>query len=31
VQANWNAAILGTVHPTAEQALAFAVTLLAAG
>jgi hypothetical protein len=31
VQADWNGAILGTVHPTAGQALAFAVTLLPAG
>ncbi len=31
VQANWNGAIVGTAHPTAGQALAFAVTLLPAG
>ena len=31
VQASWNGAILGTAHPTAGQALAFAVTLLPAG
>jgi len=31
VQASWNAAILGTAHPTAGQALAFAVTLLPPG
>jgi hypothetical protein len=31
VQASWNDAILGTAHPTAGQALAFAVTLLPAG
>jgi hypothetical protein len=31
VQASWNGAILGTVYPTAGQALAFAVTLLPAG
>jgi hypothetical protein len=31
VQASWNSAILGTAHPTAGQALAFAVTLLPAG
>jgi hypothetical protein len=31
VQATWNGAILGAVHPTAGQALAFAVTLLPAG
>ena len=31
VQASWNGAILGTVHPTAGQALAFAVTLLPPG
>jgi hypothetical protein len=31
VRANWNGAILGTAHPTAGQALAFAVTLLPAG
>jgi hypothetical protein len=31
VQADWNGAILGTAHPTAGQALAFAVTLLPAG
>jgi len=31
VQASWNGAILGTRHPTAGQALAFAVTLLPAG
>lgn len=30
VQASWNGAILGSVHPTAGQALAFAVTLLPA-
>jgi hypothetical protein len=28
VQASWNGAMLGTAHPTAGQALAFAVTLL---
>ena len=31
VQASWNGAILGTVHPTAGQTLAFALTLLPAG
>jgi len=31
VQASWNGALLGTAHPTAGQALAFAVTLLPAG
>jgi hypothetical protein len=31
VQASWNGAILGTAHPAAGQALAFAVTLLPAG
>jgi hypothetical protein len=31
VQASWNGAILGTAHPTAGQALAFAVTLLPPG
>jgi hypothetical protein len=31
VQAIWNGAILGTAHPTAGQALAFAVTLLPTG
>jgi len=31
VQASWNSAILGTAHPTAGQALAFAVTLLPPG
>jgi len=31
VQASWNGAILGTAHPTAGQALAFAVTLLPTG
>jgi hypothetical protein len=31
VQATWNAATLGTAHPTAGQALAFAVTLLPSG
>jgi hypothetical protein len=31
VQASWNSAILGTAHPTAGQALAFALTLLPAG
>ena len=31
VQASWNGAILGTAHPTAGQALAFAVTLLPGG
>jgi hypothetical protein len=31
VQASWNGAILGTAHPTAGQALAFALTLLPAG
>ena len=31
VQASWNGAILGTAHPTAGQAMAFAVTLLPAG
>jgi hypothetical protein len=31
VRASWNGAILGTAHPTAGQALAFAVTLLPAG
>ncbi len=31
VQASWNGAILGSAHPTAGQALAFAVTLLPAG
>jgi len=31
VQASWNTAIAGTAHPTAGQALAFAVTLLPAG
>lgn len=31
VQASWNSAMLGTAHPTAGQALAFAVTLLPAG
>jgi hypothetical protein len=31
VQASWNGAIVGTAHPTAGQALAFAVTLLPAG
>jgi hypothetical protein len=31
VQATWNGAILGTVHPTAGQALAFALTLLPPG
>ncbi len=31
VQASWTGAILGTAHPTAGQALAFAVTLLPAG
>jgi hypothetical protein len=31
VQASWNGAILGTAHPTAGQALAFAVTLLPSG
>ena len=31
VQATWNGAILGTAHPTAGQALAFAVTLLPPG
>jgi hypothetical protein len=31
VQANWNGAILGAAHPTAGQALAFAVTLLPPG
>jgi hypothetical protein len=30
VQASWNGAIVGTAHPTAGQALAFAVTLLPA-
>jgi hypothetical protein len=31
VHASWNGAIVGTAHPTAVQALAFAVTLLPAG
>ena len=31
VRASWNGAILGTAHPTAGQALAFAVTLLPPG
>jgi hypothetical protein len=31
VQATWNGAILGVVHPTAGQALAFTLTLLPAG
>ena len=31
VQASWNGAVLGTLHPTAGQALAFAVTLLPPG
>jgi hypothetical protein len=31
VQASWTSAILGTAHPTAGQALAFAVTLLPNG
>jgi hypothetical protein len=31
VHANWNGAILGTAHPTAGQALAFAASLLPAG
>jgi hypothetical protein len=31
VQASWNGAIVGTAHPTAGQALAFAITLLPAG
>jgi hypothetical protein len=31
VGASWNGAILGTAHPTAGQALAFAITLLPAG
>jgi hypothetical protein len=31
VQASWNGAIVATAHPTAGQALAFAVTLLPAG
>jgi hypothetical protein len=31
VQASWNGAILGTAHPTAGQALAFAVTVLPLG
>jgi hypothetical protein len=31
VQATWNGATLGTAHPTAGQALAFALTLLPAG
>jgi hypothetical protein len=31
VQASWNAAIVGTAHPTAGQGVAFAVTLLPAG
>ena len=31
VQASWNGAILGTAHPTAGQALAFALTLLPPG
>jgi hypothetical protein len=31
VHATWNGATLGTAHPTAGQALAFAVTLLPAG
>ena len=31
VQASWNGAMLGTAHPTAGQALAFAVTLLPPG
>jgi hypothetical protein len=31
VQASWNGATLGTAHPTAGQALAFAITLLPAG
>jgi hypothetical protein len=31
VQASWNGALLGTAHPTAGQALAFAVTLLPPG
>ncbi len=31
VQASWNGAILGTAHPTAGQALAFAVALLPPG
>jgi hypothetical protein len=31
VQASWNGAILGTAHPTAGQALAFAVTVLPPG
>jgi hypothetical protein len=31
VQASWNGAILGTVHPAAGQTLAFALTVLPAG
>jgi hypothetical protein len=31
VLASWNGAVLGTLHPTAGQALAFAVTLLPPG
>ena len=31
VQASWNGAIVGTAHPTAGQALAFALTLLPPG